>query len=327
MSQDQFVIWCNDDFRPDQQPQLERLLAGIGRHQLRRFERNDDGQHGAARVALAESDIAFGYPDPGAVVECQKVRWVQLNSAGYTSFDRLEIKQALIERQTILTNSSAVYSEPCAQHLLAMILSLARQLPAALDSQRGSQSWPMLELRAASRLLEGQTVVILGYGAIARRLIELLSPFKLNLITVRRHIAGDEEVAVVHTSRVDACLPLADHLVNILPASDETKNFLNGDRLRSLKQGAIVYNIGRGTTVDQSALAEVLESNHIAAAYLDVADPEPLPPDHPLWTTRNCFITPHTGGGHSNEKERQVHHFLDNLRRFERGDPLHNRVW
>jgi len=93
-----------------------------------------------------------------------------------------------------------------------------------------------------------------------------------------------------------------------------------------LKRGAIVYNIGRGVTLDQDALKRELNSGRLAAAYLDVTHPEPLPPDHSLWTTPNCFITPHSGGGHSNEKERQVKHFLANLRRFEQGEELIDRV-
>jgi phosphoglycerate dehydrogenase-like enzyme len=127
-------------------------------------------------------------------------------------------------------------------------------------------------------------------------------------------------------SAVDEWLPRADHIVNILPANEGTVHFLNAERLASLKRGAIVYNIGRGTTLDQEALMRELHGGRIAAAYLDVTDPEPLPPDHPLWQTPNCFITPHTGGGHVTEKERQVRHFLDNLRRFEKGEPLHNRI-
>jgi len=321
MSQN-FVIWCNDDFRPEHESQLKLLSEGVGQHKLLRFDCNDE----ASVVALKTADIAYGAPDPNEVIESDRLRWVHLNSAGYTPFDNDRIKTALIAHQIVLTNSSAVYSEPCAQHLLAMILALARQLPRSYENQRAHQAWPMLELRSGSYLLEGQCVVLLGYGAIARRLIELLSPFKLNLIVVRKQISGEEEVAVVEPSRVNECLPLADHLVNILPANEVTRNFLSDARLGLLKPGAIVYNIGRGMTVDQTALSTALHEGRIAAAYLDVTDPEPLPPDHPLWTTPNCFITPHTGGGHSNEKERQLRHFLDNLRRFENGEPLFNRV-
>ena len=207
-----------------------------------------------------------------------------------------------------------------------MITGLARQLPAALESQRTDKGWPMASLRATSPLLNGQTALILGFGAIARRLVELLTPLHLSLMAVRRNVNGDEPITVADISRVEELLPQADHVINILPANDQTKHFLNTERFSAMKRGVIVYNIGRGATVDQTALEKELRSGHIAAAYLDVTDPEPLPVDHPLWTTPNCYITPHSGGGHSNEKERQVNHFIDNLRRFERGDELINRV-
>ena len=86
------------------------------------------------------------------------------------------------------------------------------------------------------------------------------------------------------------------------------------------------YNIGRGTTVDQSALLDALHTGKLSAAYLDVTNPEPLPPDHPLWSAPNCYITPHTAGGHHDEFERLARHFIDNLRRFERGEELVDRI-
>jgi phosphoglycerate dehydrogenase-like enzyme len=318
------TIWCNNGFGPNDDREVSLLTNAVGEHRLLMFAENDLSAE--ARAALRTADVAFGYPEPEAVFDCEKLRWVQLNSAGYTSYDHDPIKNQLTARGVALTNSSAVYDEPCAQHLLAMITTLARQLPAALDSQRGDKAWEMVPLRTRSRLLNGQTVLMLGFGAIARRLVELLRPLHMNLMAVRRRVNGDELIHVADISQVDELLPLADHVVNILPANDQTKHFLNALRLASLKRGAIVYNIGRGSTVDQDALKRELDSGRLAAAYLDVLDPEPLPADHPLWTTRNCFITPHSGGGHSDEKERQVNHFLNNLRRFERGEELVNRV-
>jgi len=182
-------------------------------------------------------------------------------------------------------------------------------------------------LRAGSQLLNGQTLLMLGFGAIAQRLVELLRPLQMNLMAVRKKVSETEPIQVHAISEVDKLLPLADHVVNILPANDQTTNLLGARRLASLKRGAIVYNIGRGSTLDQDALRNELVSGRLTAAYLDVTNPEPLPPDHPLWTTPNCFITPHIGGGHSNEKERQVNHFLNNLRRFESGEELINRVF
>jgi len=322
-----FTIWCNNDFSPEQESERDLLIHGVGAHRLLLFEGDDDGSAGESREGLQLAEIAFGHPNAQTGSQSEKLLWIHLDSAGYTSFDRANIKQSMTQRGIALTNSSAIYDEPCAQHLLAMILALARELPAALDVQRDNRSWPMRALRSRARLLNGQTVLILGFGAIARRLVELLRPLEMNLIAVRREIRGDELVRVMETSDLEEVLPQADHVVNILPANDSTNNFLNSERLASLRQGAIVYNIGRGTTLDQNALLRELRGGRIAAAYLDVTEPEPLPPDHPLWETPNCFITPHIGGGHDREKERQVKHFLDNLRRFEKGETLLNRIW
>lgn len=302
------------------------LVDGVGGDQLLLFEPRDDGRAGESREALNEADVAFGAPDPGAVMQATKLRWIHLNSAGYTPYDRDDFRQRLRERGATLTNSSAVYDEPCAQHLLAMITGLARQLPAARDDQRGSRTWPMDTVRANSRLLNEQTMLILGFGAIARRLAELLTPLRMNLIGVRRHVRGDEPIRVIEESRVDEYLPRADHVVNILPANDGTNKFFNAERLSLMRVGAILYNIGRGTTLDQDALIATLLAGRLAAAYLDVTDPEPLPPEHPLWATPNCYITPHSAGGHADEKGQQVKHFLDNLRRFRAGEDLINRV-
>ncbi len=319
------TIWCNNDFGQNDERELALLRENVSNYHLTLFAESDAGEK--ARAALAAADIAFGSPSPQYVLESKTLRWIQLNSAGYTSYDHEEIRNRLVKNGVALTNSSAVYDEPCAQHLLAMITGLARQLPAAFDSQRGARGWPMNALRARSPLLNGQTVLLLGFGAIALRLVELLQPLHMNVMAVRRKVSGTEPVQVRDISEVDELLPLADHVVNILPANDQTMNFLDAHRLASLKRGAIVYNIGRGSTLDQEALRRELISGRVAAAYLDVTNPEPLPPDHPLWTTPNCFITPHSGGGHSNEKERQVKHFLNNLRRFERGEELLNRVF
>jgi len=326
MTKSPLIIWCNNHF-PEKAPNEHAMLSeAIGEHRLLSFEPTQNGSAGESRQALNEADIAFGSPDPEALMRAPKLRWVHINSAGYTRYDRDDFRRHLLERSIVLTNSSAVYDEPCAQHLLAMILSLARQLPVALGVQRESRTWPMETIRANSRLLNEQTVLIFGFGAIARRLVELLTPLRMNLIGVRREVKGDESVRVISESEADDFLPFADHLVNILPDNESTKQFVNTERLKRTKRGAYFYNIGRGSTVDQDALLESLQSAHLAAAYLDVTDPEPLPPEHPLWRAPNCYITPHTAGGHADEKERQVRHFLDNFRRFTSGESLINRI-
>ena len=101
---------------------------------------------------------------------------------------------------------------------------------------------------------------------------------------------------------------------------------MNASRLALMKSSAIFYNIGRGSTVDEEALLLALRENRIAGAFLDVTAKEPLPPEHPLWTTANCYITPHTAGGHQDEFERLMLHFLENLRRFNSSESLNDRI-
>ena len=323
---DKYIIWCNGLFIPLGEADKAYFQQSIGKHELFLFETAETGREGASAEILSKAQIAYGAPDPEAVLKSKNLVWVHLNTAGYTAYDNYNFKQQLKRRGIILTNSSAVYYEPCAQHVLAMMLSLARGLFPAFNAQRGDKDWKMNEIRPTLPLLNEQTVVLLGFGAIAGRLVELLKPLKMNLIGVRRQIRGDEPIQMIAEAQVNEVLPLADHLINILPASEQTDNFLNAERFQLLKRGANVYNIGRGTTIDQAALIENLKSGQIAAAYLDVTNPEPLSPTHPLWTMPNCFITPHTGGGHITEKDRQLAHFIENLRRLEQGMAMINRI-
>jgi phosphoglycerate dehydrogenase-like enzyme len=226
----------------------------------------------------------------------------------------------------MLTNSSQVYAEPCAEHLLAFMLAHARQLMWSHQMQLTEQSWKTEPLRVASRLLTGQTMLLLGYGAIARRLVELVQPFGMKIMAVRRHPSGDEGVRTIAESAIEQALGEADHIVDTLPEGESTKHFMNAARFAALRPGAIFYNVGRGGTVDQEALLAALQREQLGAAYLDVTVPEPLPPDHPLWTAPRCYITPHTAGGHSDEHERFVRHFLENLRRYTQGESLLDRV-
>ncbi len=119
----------------------------------------------------------------------------------------------------------------------------------------------------------------------------------------------------------------ADHVVNLLPENDSTRGFMNAERFAQMAHGAFYYNIGRGATTDQEALLKVLNSGHLGGAYLDVTSPEPLPYKHPLWSAPNCFITPHSAGGHAGEDLRLVMHFLKNLQRFENGEELDDVVF
>jgi phosphoglycerate dehydrogenase-like enzyme len=268
----------------------------------------------------------LGQPDPAACLASARLRWVEVTTAGYARYDHPAFREAWQARGAAFTTMSAVFAEPCAQHVLAMMLALGRQLLPSYRDQLNDHSWHYEKRRYDSRLLTGQTVLMLGFGAIGRRLVDLLAPFQMNLVAVRRQTRSERGVRIIPEESVSSALAAADHVVNILPENASTRNYVNARRLACLKPGARFYNVGRGTTVDQGAVLEALQSGRLGAAYLDVFDPEPLPSEHPLWTAPNCYITPHTAGGHHDQDERIVEHFLQNLAAFQRGEPLVDRV-
>ncbi len=325
MAKDKLTIWCNATFPAEI---TAKLKAAIVPHELifpaKLAATNLSA--GEADPNLAHADIAFGQPDPDQVVKLPNVKWVHLTSAGYTRYDTDRFKAAMKARGSAFTNSSSVYDEPCAQHLLAMMLANSRMLPACLGDQSSDRSWVYADTRYKTFLLQGQTVILYGFGAIGRRLVEMLAPFKMNLIAVKRNPTSCPGVKVVTPKEADALLATADHIVNILPASPESEGFFNVERLAKMRHHAHFYNVGRGTTVDQQGLLACLETGRLAGAYLDVTTPEPLGADSPLWSAPNCYITPHIAGGHVNEFERLVGHFVENLVCFTSGKELIDRI-
>jgi phosphoglycerate dehydrogenase-like enzyme len=276
---------------------------------------------------LADCEIAYGQPHVDDVIESMSLRWVGLSSAGYTRFDRPDLRAIARSRGLRITSASGVYADPCAQHALAMMLAQARQLAEATRAHISDRSWNYLPLRQASRVLDASSCVLLvGYGSIARRLAELLKSFGVQMLAFRRSVRGDENVRTLPIDQLDEHLARADHVVNILPASSETMRFFGASRFSHFRRDAVFYNIGRGDTVDQDALRTALEQDRLGAAWLDVTTPEPLPPDHPLWSTPRCHITPHTAGGFRGERRRQLDHFLANLARYLRQEPLEDLV-
>jgi phosphoglycerate dehydrogenase-like enzyme len=276
--------------------------------------------------ALLEADIAFGQPAPEDCLRNTRLKWVEVTSAGYTRYDTDLFLNTFRARSSAFTNACGVFADPCAQHLLAMLLAFGRQLLPSYRDQLTDQSWHYTERRYDSRLLTGQTVVLLGYGAIGRRLAELLAPFRMTVYALRRTARPETAVKIISEADLPAVLSEADHIVNILPAHPSTDGFVDAAFLARCRADARFYNVGRGSTVDQVALEAALRGGRIGAAYLDVMEPEPLPSGHTLWKAPNCFITPHTAGGRHDQDEALVQHFLDNLAAFEGNGVFRDRV-
>jgi len=321
------TIWTNHGFRPEALALFQQGVASAG-YRLISSPKSSASvlAAGVADPMLAEADIAFGQPDVADAMRLTRLRWVALTTAGYTRYDRDDFRTTMQARGTPVTSASGVFADPCAQQMLAAMLALVRNLPAQLRNQDGPRAWRYLEDRFTNRVLTGQSVLLLGFGTIGRRLAQLLAPFGCRVTAFRRTPRGDEGVEIVAEAGLAAAFAAADHVVNLLPDSPATRGFMNAARFAQVKPGARFYNVGRGTTVDQPALITALESGRVGGAYLDVMEPEPLPPAHPLWSAPNCFITCHIGGGTGDQDEKLARHFLENLRRFQAGEPLVDRV-
>ncbi len=321
------TIWTNHGFRPEALELFKSGIAAAG-HRLIHSPKASASvlAAGASDPTMDGADIAYGQPDLGDTLRLTRLRWVALSTAGYTRYDTAEFRAALAARGTPVTSASGVFADPCAQQMLGCMLALVRNLPAQLRNQDGPREWRYLEDRFTATVLTGQNVLLLGFGAIGKRLAELLSPFGGKVTAYRRTPRGDEGVNIVTDTGLSAALAAADHVVNLLPDSPATRHFMNAARFAQMKRGARFYNVGRGTTVDQDAIIAALSSGQVGAAYLDVMEPEPLPSAHPLWSAPNCYLTCHIGGGRREQDEELARHFLANLRCFERGEALIDRI-
>ncbi len=309
------TIYCNMVMS---EAQRQLLLGQVGSHKVifPTVEVLTNFTAGPSDPASQDAQVMFGQPSVGDVVSSRKLKLVQLTSAGYSRFTEPSVREHVRSRGIVLCTSSTIGADPCAQHILSMMLACERRLYQAYDEQRGGRGWPMEAMRESARVLTGQNALIIGLGTIGRRLTELLAPFRMNVTATRRTIRGDEPVPTFKLTDTDRLIPQADHVINILPEGSETEQYFNAGRLWRMKPGAVFYNIGRGSTVDQDALRQVLAQGRIRAAYLDVTTPEPLPTDNPLWTTPNCYITPHMAGGLATENEELIKHFAYNLERY-----------
>jgi phosphoglycerate dehydrogenase-like enzyme len=213
-------------------------------------------------------------------------------------------------------NARGVYDAPLAEWVVGAILAMQRGHIRARD-QQARATWDFFEPDE----LTGRRVVILGLGSIGSAIAERLRPFGVEVVGVGRS-ARDGVRAL---EDLDDLLPTADILVSMLPHTTDTRGLLDARRLALLPDGALLVNAGRGTVVDTAALVGELQAGRLRAA-LDVVDPEPLPPDHPLWALPNVLITPHMAGDSPATTVRAFALAGDQVRRFAAGEPLINEV-
>lgn len=270
---------------------------------------------------LGQVEIVYGGLGGDQIAQAARLRWLQTGGAGVEGL----IPHVQSDSLT-LTNARGVGAAPITEHMFGMLLMQTRRLAQAWDRQK-THGWNGDGLGDRVGLLWGKTLGVLGVGAIGGHSAEVGKAFGMRVIGLRR--GGGSHPAVERMYTPDdraAFLAECDVVLNTLPLTDSTRGFLGRAELAALRPGAILVNTGRGGTVDTDSLLDALRSGRLGAALLDVTDPEPLPPGHPLWATENVYITPHYSGSRPDYGERADAIFLDNLGRYLAGQPLVNVV-
>jgi phosphoglycerate dehydrogenase-like enzyme len=250
-----------------------------------------------------------------------KLAFIQLLTAGFD-----HAKKQGVPAHVTLCNAGEAYASAVAAHAIALLLALQRHIPTALANQ-ARQAWdraftPQLTMPAAS------TVIVIGLGPIGHEIARILRAFGARVIGVTRRglpdAAADE---VVPASALRDVLPRADAIVIAAPYDETTRHLIGAPELAVCKKSAVLVNVARGGIVEPRALEAALRSGAIAGAGLDVTDPEPLPPNAPLWDAPNLIVTPHCAGASGAASgERLTDLVCANLARFMRGEKLQHVV-
>jgi phosphoglycerate dehydrogenase-like enzyme len=309
-----FDVWCIPESYVDA---LRREFP------LHTFVRADNDEQTLERIR--EADAAFASRlRPEHVAAALRLRWVHSAAAGVGNM----LFPSFVDAPIQLSNSRGIASTSIAEHVVAVTLALLRDLPLAWQRQReGVWAQDEFNKRAPLRRLNGARVLIVGLGSIGVPTARLAAAFGAHVVGLRRRAgAPPEGVAEVHPpGSLRGELPRADVVVMAAPHTRETTHMIGAEELALMKDGAVLVNVSRGKLIDEAALARELERGRIRAA-LDVFEHEPLAPDSPLWRSPQAMITPHVAGFFAEYWPETVGTFAENLRRFEKGEPLVNLV-
>jgi phosphoglycerate dehydrogenase-like enzyme len=245
------------------------------------------------------------------------LQWFHSMSAGVDS----PVFSSFLERGARLTTSSGASAPPIAGTVMLYLLALSRNLPGWLRSQ-AQHEWKPEPFRE----LDGQRIVVVGYGPIGQEVVRLATAFAMDPVIVRRAARGDEPCPVRPLDELVDAVRDADAVVIALPLAPETRGMVDATVIGAMPAHAVFVNVGRGELVDQAALTDALSSGRLGGAGLDVFDPEPLPSGDALWDLPNVIISPHNSGSTDGTTGRVAEIFLDNLTRFVNGRELRNEV-
>jgi phosphoglycerate dehydrogenase-like enzyme len=302
------------------QEQFQRCRSGIASFEVR----NPDDF--ARRIGEADVVVVSGLWRNELLQRAPKLRFIQSIGAGTDQFDR----QALKERGIRLASAQGVNERAVSEHVMALILAIARRLPEARDNQ-AKHVWRAMIADPAEREdeLGGKALLIFGLGGIGSRLARLAKAFDMRVIGIKRDPSkGGEAADSVHGfDEFKVLLPQADFVALTCPLTPETEKVVDAAAFARMKKSATLINAARGRCVDEEALVKALNEQTIAGAGIDVTVEEPLPASSPLWDFANVLITPHSAGETQRYEENVLDILMDNLDRFWRGEQaLRNQV-
>ena len=272
---------------------------------------------------LLDTEIVIAWSiRPEQFVAAKKLKWIHSTAAAVHQL----LYPEMIRSKVVLTNARSVHGPVVAEHALALMLAMAKQLPRLRDSQ-WKKVWAqeaMWNQRPRPSELRGSTVCVVGFGAIGREVALRCHALGMRVTVVREHAEQPSAPAkqVFGFDQVQTAVAQADFMVLAVPVTPETTGFFSGRLFAAMKQSAYLVNVGRGVLVDEAAMTEALQQKRIAGAALDVFTDEPLPANSPLWEMENVLITPHTASITEQLWERHYELISENVRRYLSGNPL-----
>jgi phosphoglycerate dehydrogenase-like enzyme len=272
---------------------------------------------------LKEAEIVIGQAgDIQKISSVPNLKWFHITSAGANA-----LSKEIINSDVLITNSSGVHPIPISEHVLGLMLMLARGLHKAIKVQVEEKTWVRdVNLYQPSELA-GKNLLVVGMGRIGERVATLGQAFEMNVTGIVRNPTSHKTNILLKSNQDLASeLKNADYVVNCLPSTPETVGLFDKKMLNIFKKGSFFINIGRGDTVDEKELIKALKSGTIKGAGLDVFEKEPLPDASPLWKMDNVIITPHYSGLNPHYFDRVIDIFCENLAAFLNKKSLPNLV-
>ena len=283
------------------------------------------GDHAACAQAVKDATVILQWSGTRELLRAlwttsTKVRWIHSRAAGV---DNLLFPE-LIESDVILTNGSGVFSPSLGEFVVAAILYFAKDLRRMIRNQ-AAHVWEQFDVKE----IAGQTVGILGYGDIGRAVASRVKALSMRVLATKRHVSGSIDPLVEHFYKSEErkqMFALCDYVVATAPLTSETRHMISDAEFAVMKPTAVVINVGRGPVIDEEALLRALTSKRIKGAGLDVFEHEPLPPRHPLYVLENVLLSPHCADHTADWQDQAMRFFLEQYRKFDRGEPLMNVV-